>query len=158
MRILTLSGRVVSDAVVRQMKDGRNYLEFRFANNEWFDEKDKTFWIRVACYSSELINLKQYITKGKPLNLVGRYKDRIYVRQDGVPEIGRDLTAYSIEFPETNKKEESEQQTQTQAAAPANPVVNPQVQATPTAAATQAPKPVQSAPAVADSEDDDLPF
>lgn len=156
MRTLTLTGRVVSDATARQTKDGRNYLEFRFANNEWFDEKDKTFWIRISCYTPELINLKSYITKGKPLIIVGRYKDRIYTRQDGTSEIGRDLTAYSIEFPESNKREEADQTTVTETRPTAT--ANPQVQPSSPVAVEQTQQAKQNTIFTTNTEDDDLPF
>lgn len=57
MRIMTLSGRVVSDAVKKTTQSGRDYIHFRMANNEFGDAKDEqgnpiTYWFSVTCFTS----------------------------------------------------------------------------------------------------------
>ena len=88
----------MADAEVKVSKNGKPYLEFRFANNEYGDEDGYTFWVRVSSYNPSLINLAKFYTKGKSLIITGKYKDRAYINKDGKPEVGRDITASAIEF------------------------------------------------------------
>ena len=78
MRIMTLSGRVVSDAVKKTTQSGREYIHFRMANNEFGDAKDKqgnpiTYWFSVTCFTTQGMNIQKYLTKGRPINVIGEY-------------------------------------------------------------------------------------
>lgn len=166
MRELHLTGRVVADATTKLTDTGRQILEFRFANNEYKD-KDKTYWYRVNSFEPRLVALAKYITKGKPLIVVGDYSDNIYKRNDGTMEIGRDILATAIYFVDFTNKDENGQQTNGSGNANAN---------TSTAAAPQASAPkkkdelppapkevetdtsAQAAPSGSEDGEDDLPF
>lgn len=155
MRDITLIGRVVNDAQLKQTKNGTNYIEFRFANNEYGDPENGTYWFRVASFQPNCMNLAKWITKGKPLFIQGKYSDRIYTTQNGVTEIGRDITAHTIEFINSGEsKTENASQNAHKKVAPENPAVVPP--AVPSVAdADGSPK---ANPVTAVSEDDDLPF
>lgn len=157
MRNIEVIGRVVTDAEIKQTKNGASYLEFRFANNEFGDPEGSTYWFRVTSYQPNAVNLKKYILKGKPLFVSGRYKDRLYTTQSGGIEIGRDITANTIEFISTGEnREQTQHAPETKADANAGiPAVDIQV----LKAKQEEPKP-KAAPAnvKAADDDDDLPF
>lgn len=122
MRTIIVNGRVVNDAQLKTGKNGAEYLTFRFANNE-FGEKDAngnplTVWYTVNINTPRLFRLKDYIVKGKPLNIIGHYMDRLYLNEKaGTYEIGRTIIAESIDFEigkpmtATNQQQVSGQQT-----------------------------------------------
>ena len=157
MRTIELIGRIAADAERKISKGGKEYLSFRLANSEFNDEKGadgkpKTCWFGVTSFNH--MAMTQYLTKGKPVFVRGRYSDRVYQNREGNCEIGRDIVATEIEFVDFGEKNNTQTQEGTVAAAPT-------VQTTMTA---EAPKPTtqelqvpsQSAPVTDD--DDDLPF
>ena len=156
MRNISLIGRVVADAEIKQTKNGANYLEFRFANNEYGDPEGTTYWFRVSSFQPNAISIKKYITKGKPLFVEGRYHDRVYTTQSGATEIGRDITAYNIEFISTGERNGEQQQPAQTAPKPAQPIANPTVM--PTAAASAPAAKTVAPPQPVSQEEDDLPF
>lgn len=155
MRTIIVSGRVVADAQKLSTASGVEYLSFRLANNEFSDEKGAdgkpiTHWYRVTAFDGRLANLAKYLTKGKAVNVTGRYSDKIYQNKQGVCDISRDITATIIDFQEYNRQDDGG----TTANRTTTTVEIPQVTSTPQV--TQA-KP-QPQPIVSDSDDDDLPF
>lgn len=172
MRTIIINGRVGNDAQVKVGKNGEEYLSFRFANNE-FDEKDAsgnllTAWYTVTINTPRLMKMKEYIRKGKPLNIIGHYSDSIYLNEKtGRYEIGRKIIAHSIDFelskPMTGTGQDGTsyqggQQYYGQPAAQPTPTQIPQVQM-----GTPAPQQAQAAPepipyAASPMSDDDLPF
>lgn len=141
MRKLTLIGRIVADAEKQVTSNGREYLTFRLANNEFADPKDSDgkqtpYWFRVTSWEAKHINLTKYLTKGKPVIVIGDYKDSIYESKNtGKWEISRDIIADSINFVEGSASNNGTQPTTAQKndAAPVNTTKTtiPQVTSTP---------------------------
>lgn len=141
MRKLTLIGRIVADAEKQVTSNGREYLTFRLANNEFADPKDSDgkqtpYWFRVTSWEVKHINLTKYLTKGKPVIIIGDYKDSIYESKNtGKWEISRDIIADSINFVEGSASNNGTQPSTTQKndAAPVNTTKTtiPQVTSTP---------------------------
>ena len=104
MRVLTISGRIVADAQKQISQQGREFMTFRLANNEFGDEKDAqgkpiTYWFRVTSFNPRCLNMVKYLTKGKPINVIGSYSDSMYTNKNtGNCEISRDIIADRIEF------------------------------------------------------------
>lgn len=153
MRDITIIGRVVNDAQLKQTKNGLSFIEFRFANNEHSDPEGYTYWFRVVSFQPNCINRRQYFTKGKPLFVQGRYSDRLYTTQSGATEIGRDITAHTIEFIDFGGRQENGTvQTKTEEVT-SGPVIPPVTEH----ATVPASKPVQNVTVKSD-DSDDLPF
>lgn len=161
MRMLTIQGRVVADAQVKSTVKGTAYITFRFANNEFNDKEDSTFWMNVRSFDPSHINLAKFITKGKPLTLVGNYSNKVYAAKDGTCQVDNDLVLTAIYFDNVKREGDQTAATQTTTVAVTNtePVT---VAPTPTPAAPKTKKktkPKVVAPTVVtDNEDDDLPF
>lgn len=156
MRILTVQGRVVSDAQVKSSAKGRAYIEFRFANNEYKDEEGTTFWMRAVSFDPAHINLAQFITKGKPLILTGNYSNKVYASKEGTCQIDNNLVLTGIYFVDSNKKDENgETETKVATDVAETPVVTTTPKTKKKTEPKVTPKP---SPIVTDEEDDDLPF
>ncbi|MCD8207743.1 MAG: single-stranded DNA-binding protein [Bacteroidales bacterium] len=122
MRNLIVSGRVVADAELKTTTDGGEYISFRLVNHEYDkrgadDKKEDTYWFSVTA-SSSFKNIAPYLKKGKLINIVGRYTDSIWARNDGTNEISRNLRALDIAFVEGSKEGESKSTPTTTTAPP----------------------------------------
>jgi single-stranded DNA-binding protein len=103
MRTITVTGHIVADAEKKLSKGGKEYITFRIANNEFNDEKgqdgkQKPYWIGVTSLNQRHFSMVQYLTKGKPVIIVGDYSDRIYQNREGNCDISRDILANAIYF------------------------------------------------------------
>lgn len=103
MRKLIINGRIVNNAEKKTSKNGKEYITFRFANSEYGDSKDQngkpiTYWFNITSYETRHIALSKYLTKGRPINIIGQYSDNIYQNKNGDCEIGRNIIADVIEF------------------------------------------------------------
>lgn len=159
MRTLILTGRLAANAEIKMTKNGNQYLEFRMANNEFGDEEGRTYWFRVTSFNSNHVNLAQYLTKGKSIEVIGDLRTSTYVNNStGKVEISHDIRAVDVRFDNnfSLRQDGANQQytasEKSQSNVMRNPSTKPMVQqpkqvATPTAA-----------PIVNNSDDDDLPF
>lgn len=161
MRMLTIQGRVVADAQVKSTTNGNAFVTFRFANNEYTDKDGTTFWLSVSSFDPSIINRAKYITKGKPLTLVGNYSNKVYAAKDGTCQVDNELRLIEMFFNDAPKREEdgTTQSTPTTVEVttggePIKQAAAPKAPAKKKAAAKAAPTPAP----VTDEEDDDLPF
>jgi len=154
MRTIEVIGRIAADAERRVSKNGREYLSFRMANNEYNDEKgpdgkQKAYWFSITSFNH--IPMTQYLTKGKPVFVRGNYSDRVYQNREGNCEIGRDIIATEISFIDFN----SEKAQTTQPHSVPSPTTQTKMEA-PKPKPTTSELKVPQATTVED--DDDLPF
>lgn len=163
MRKLILSGRIVADAEKKVTVNGREYLSFRLGNNEFGDEKNSdgkpiTYWFNVSSFNQAHVNLLKYLTKGKPVNVIGSYKDNIYQNKAGNCDISRNILADSIDFQIGNEGNNANHTTSNTTSTPKTEI--PQVTASEVKAkvTTTTSKPKSTPAAVNDSDDDELPF
>lgn len=170
MRTLILSGRLGSDAEVKVTQTGTQYMTFRMANNERGDEEGRTYWFRVTTFNPRLMNLAQYLTKGKSVEVIGTLRTNGYVNATTNKfDVGHDITADSIMFDSNFSRpveDNASAATTTTTQAPVTtttpkptaakkPVTrNPTTTAVPTPQAA----PVQAQAVVTDDGADDLPF
>ena len=163
MRVCDLTGRLAADAERRVSKNGKEYLYFRMANNEYNDEKGpdgkpKTYWFSVTSFNH--LHMAQYLTKGKPIHVRGSLSLRLYQTKDGRCEIACDIVATEIHFEASSDKVQSPQGA-TSVSVNGNSALLTQTQmevsSTPTLA--ESPKPTTAELKVPmDNDDDDLPF
>lgn len=162
MRKLILSGRIVADAQKKVTVNGREFISFRLGNNEFGDEKNSdgkpiTYWFNVSSFNQAHVNLLKYLTKGKPINVIGSYKDNIYQNKAGNCDISRDILADSIDFQIGNESNNTNHTNSNTTSAPKTEI--PQVTAGEVKTkVTTTSKPKSTPAAVNDSDDDELPF
>lgn len=104
MRNITVNGRLAADVVRQLSKQGREYINFSIANNEYGDEKSSdgqvlTQWFRVTSFLPQHIKLAKHLTKGKPIIVTGHYSNRLYQNQKtGQWGISNEIIAIDINF------------------------------------------------------------
>lgn len=157
MRVIQLTGYVVTDAEKKINKSGKEFMTFRMGNNEFNDPKDeqgrsKTYWFRITTYNQRHFGLKQYLTKGKRLIVFGDYSDNVYQNREGNCEIGREILANAIYFNDDSGANKTTNETAT---ANPSPVTQTTMVSKPTTADLKVPA---VEPASNADDDDDLPF
>lgn len=160
MRQIELTGHLVADAERKISKTGKEYLSFRIGSNEFNDKDDqgnqRTYWFNVTTFNQRHFGIAQYLTKGKPIIVVGDYSDRLYQNREGNCEIARDIMANAIYFNSDGNGNNNDNGKQTKATTQASPVTQTTMATKPTTADIKVPE----APVVSTSNDDedDLPF
>ena len=156
---IILKGRLGRDAELKATANGTEFISFSMAVDELENREKKTYWYSVTSYQPNHITaMRQYLTKGKPIEVIGTLKPGTYTDKTGVERMDLNVRAGIINFIDFGKKDEDgTQQAPAQAAAP----VAAPVQATPVA--TEAPAPTFQQPAYAPAAkgpdpEDDLPF
>ena len=104
MRIITVNGRLAADVTRQISKQGTEFINFSIANTEYGDPKSsdgqpQTQWFRVTSFQPQHVNLSQHLKKGKPITVVGKYSNRLYLSQNtGQWGISNDVIASDIYF------------------------------------------------------------
>lgn len=168
MRVCDLTGRLAADAERRVSKNGKEYLYFRMANNEYNDEKGpdgkpKTYWFSITSFNH--LHMAQYLTKGKPIHVRGNLSLRLYQTKDGKYEIACDIVATEIHFEtiSTDKTQSPQNVLSTSVNVGVTPSTQTRMEVPSTPTITETPKPTTAELKVPsevsmDSDDDDLPF
>ena len=108
MRQLIFDGNVVNNAERKMTTTGKAYYVFRMANNDNVrKDSNETFWITVRVWDEKLFGMMPYITKGKPLNVIGFYSNGIWTRNDGTSAIDNMVSASQISFVNSGRSNES---------------------------------------------------
>lgn len=168
MRVCDLTGRLAADAERRVSKNGKEYLYFRMANNEYNDEKGpdgkpKTYWFSVTSFNH--LHMTQYLTKGKPIHVRGSLSLRLYQTKEGKCEIACDIVATEIHFEttSTDKTQAPQSATSVSVTGQTTPSTQTRMEVPSTPTISESPKPTTAELKVPselpmDSDDDDLPF
>ena len=158
MATIILTGRLGRDAELRQTANGKQFLSFSMAEDVR-ENKDtrRTDWYSVSTMQQQYLGeFAKYLTKGKPIQVIGDIKTSIYTRRDGGVEIDRNIRASQINFIDFGRKED-EQQNSTQGVSTPQPQA-PQVAAPAPASIATVNQPVSAPAALTGEPEDDLPF
>jgi single-stranded DNA-binding protein len=157
MKLLSISGVVGSEPVIKMTKSNIPLIEFRMVNN---DDKKNPFWLTVRSMQSNVVNFaKKYVNKGSQVLVCGAYEDDMYTNNQQQVLISRNVWAveinplrtYNTSEQKSNEDEGSDMDGMTSEGAPlegGNP--NPEPQPEPESKPETVP--VEDVPA------DDLPF
>jgi single stranded DNA-binding protein len=174
MRKIIVSGRLAANAEIKITKNGTQFIEFRMANNEYSfgnsntENGKETCWFRVVSFNQNHAKLQQYLTKGKPIEVVGDLTVSPYISNvTNKPEAGLEIRANDIMFDnnfgtQNNQQNNNNNTITEQTSTPApKPAAVPAKKTTPRNPSTTT-KPIQSPiPSPTPTEDDgtdDLPF
>lgn len=150
-------GRIGRDAETKTAQNGRQFVAFNVATDEYQRGEKTTSWLRVTYTGERALKMAQYFTKGKLVNIIGSETVSTYQRQDGQTGISRDVLADKVEF--VNSGSGHTHDDQAAASADCGTLERPLAQTVPPAPAPTSSIPQQVAAAAAPVEDDDdLPF
>lgn len=167
MRKMMLTGHIVSDAEKKIAKSGKEYITFRFANNDSVkkgeNDKNSTYWFSVKYFKEGSDNFCKYLKKGKPVFITGDYDDNIYESKvSGGCEIGRNIIADSINFFDLGTKKQGDSDNESYSANNVSEQANYSNAPTKTQTKMETSKVKQeetvAASVSSDNDDDELPF
>jgi len=105
-----ISGRLTRDAEVKNLSSGTTVVEFGFASNRKFKDKEDTTFLDCTMFGDRAANLAQYLTKGKKLILEGRLRYESW-ETDGQKRSRVGVVVEEVSFMEAPQKTESIVQT-----------------------------------------------
>lgn len=152
-----LIGNVGKDPEVTTLDSGSKVAKFTLATSERYTDKsgqkqEKTEWHNIVAWGPQAEVIEKYVTKGKQLYVEGQIQSRSW-EQDGVKRYATDIRLNSFVFIGTKDGGSSSAPAPTsQTQASFSSAKKPATQST---AKTAAPSP---APAMNDSDDEELPF
>lgn len=99
----TIIGNVGRDPELRYLQNGVAVCDFSIATNKRFttangEQRDETTWFRVTCWRQLAETVKQYVTRGKQVMVVGEVKATAYLDKSGQPAASLEITAQTIKF------------------------------------------------------------
>lgn len=102
MNIVILSGRVATDVDSRVTKDGRLVSHFNLATPTGFkrnkDGKIPAEFHRINAWEKIAENCRDYLVKGRQLNIRGHLSNNTYTTSDGKHLKFSEVTADKVEF------------------------------------------------------------
>lgn len=91
-------GRLGADAELKTLPNGSSLLSMNVATDEFSHGQKVTVWLRVVTANERMFKLKDYLTKGKMLNINGIETVSVYQTKNGTYAASREVTADRIEF------------------------------------------------------------
>ena len=158
MATIIVTGRLGRDAELRQTANGKQFLSFSMAEDVR-ENKDtrRTDWYSVSTMQQQYLGeFAKYLTKGKPIEVIGDIKISTYTRRDGGVDIDRNVRACKINFIDSGRREDEQQ-------GATNGVQTSQTKPTQAPVQHQTPAPPQQpvhmpVSATSGEPEDDLPF
>lgn len=137
MLYIHTNGRIGKDCQVITGAHG-SFIAFDIAVDDFSHGNSVTTWVRVRSKKENHIRLSEYLTKGRLVHIVGTLSASLWKDKNEESQIQLSITADSLEFINTGKREDATTDAEN-----------------PTAATNDVPTPPAGTPQ--DSEDD-LPF
>lgn len=112
MNVVTLVGRIGSDAQTRYTASGTSVTNFSLATNRRVKGEDEADWHDIVLWKGE--NVAQYLTKGSQVAVMGRLQTRKFEGSDGQTKYRTEVHCdnYGVEL--LGSKQDKPQQAQTQ--------------------------------------------
>lgn len=99
----TIVGNVGRDPELRYLQNGVAVCDFSVAVNKRFntaggEAREETTWFRVTCWRQLAETVKQYLTRGRQVMVVGEIRATAYLDKSGQPAATLEITAQTIKF------------------------------------------------------------
>lgn len=106
-------GRLGADAEVKTSKNGKSFISFRIATDEFKNGKNETSWLNVIDLTDKGQKMSPYLKKGTMVNVYGIETVDTYVNKLGETQISRDVVADRIDFVASSKTNQEGEKTNT---------------------------------------------
>ena len=85
MNLITIAGRLGSEAVLKSLPSGKEVVNFSVAVDIGRGENKQTLWVDCSLWGDRAQKLGPYLTKGKQVALAGDFNLRTFQKKDGTP-------------------------------------------------------------------------
>ena len=83
LALISLIGHVANPEELKTLQNDTKVLRFSLAVNVGWGDKKKVNWYRCSLFGKQAESLCQYITKGKPIMVIGEHSNSEYTTKDG---------------------------------------------------------------------------
>ena len=109
INVCLFDGNLTDDAVERATKDGKTFIAFRLAHNDWNGSKKVTNYYSCTSFSKYVIRCAPSLKKGAHVVVRGKHFIREYQTKDGTTGTSNDITVDEIDPPRRGQSEPDEQ-------------------------------------------------
>ena len=107
---ITIVGYLGNDPDMRFTPNGQAVTSFSLASSRKYTNNsgqqiDETTWFRISVWGAQAESCNQYLSKGRPVLVVGRLRPdpqtgspRVFTRQDGSMGASYEVTAQTVRF------------------------------------------------------------
>ncbi len=107
---ITIVGYLGNDPVMRFTPSGQAVTSFSVASSRSYttnagQKVDETTWFRISVWGAQAESCNQYLSKGRPVLVVGRLRPdpetggpRVFTRKDGTSGASFEVTARNVRF------------------------------------------------------------
>lgn len=107
MNKIVLIGRITKDLELTKTSTGKSVCEFSIAVNR---DKDNTDFINIQVWNAPAENIIKYQGKGSQIAVEGQLRTQTYDKQDGTKGYKTYVLANNIEYLDSKKEKEVEQE------------------------------------------------
>ena len=107
-------GRLGSDSEIKTSVNGRQYVYFRLATDQYNrkTKENETIWFNVIDFNEKSFKMQPTLKKGSMVNVIGAERIELYQGKSGETLIGREIVSDRIEFVSSGSKSQSQQTSQ----------------------------------------------
>lgn len=95
---VNIIGRLGADSEIKTNSNGRPFVVFRLATDEFKNGKAETTWLNVADYTEKTHKMASYLKKGSLVNVHGIETIGVYKNKNGENSFSRDIISDRVDF------------------------------------------------------------
>lgn len=95
---VNIIGRLGADSEIKTNSNGRPFVVFRLATDEFKNGKAETTWLNVADYTEKTHKMAAYLKKGSLVNIHGIETIGTYKNKNGETTFSRDVISDRVDF------------------------------------------------------------
>ena len=109
MNLVIVTGNLVKDPECGTTSTGKMFAKFDLAINEFYQDKEKTIYIKVSAWGKLAEFVNSYTFKGDNVAIKGKLNTFDYELKDGTRKSGIEILADTIEKSKNKTKENKEE-------------------------------------------------
>jgi single-strand DNA-binding protein len=98
VNVVILIGRLGRDPELRHTSGGTPVCNLGIATTDGFGERETTNWHNIVVWGKQAENCKEYLAKGRQVQVTGTLQYRKYEDKDGVERNVAEVTAREVQF------------------------------------------------------------
>ena len=97
---ITLVGNTGTDPTLKYTPNGRQVCDFRLAvsSRRGQNSEEETEWFTIVCWERLAETVAQYLTKGKPVLVSGRFRSSTWQDKEGKERMRNEVVASAVRF------------------------------------------------------------
>lgn len=110
---VNIIGRLGADCEIKNSSNGKPFVVFRLATDEYKNGKNSTTWLNVVDYTEKTYKIASYLKKGALISLHGIETISLYTNKNGEVNFSRDVMSDRVDFVNASRNEPTQKQQDT---------------------------------------------